>query len=82
MNKDKKMHFLVGFSIATLVGLCLHIFFNVQYGYLIGLTLAIITGAMKEYFYDYRMNKGTPEVMDFFVTTLGGLLAYLILLSL
>lgn len=82
MGKDKKMHFLIGFSITVLVGLCLHIFFKVQYGYLIGLIFAIVAGALKECVYDYKMNKGTPEAMDFIVTVVGGLLGYIILLKL
>lgn len=82
MNKDKKMHFLIGFSITILIGLCSHIFFKVQYGYLIGLIFAIMAGALKEYVYDYKMNKGTPEAMDFIATVVGGLFAYLFLLKL
>jgi len=82
MNKDKKMHFLSGFSITILVGLFLHIFLHWRYGYLIGFSTAIIFGATKEYIFDYKMKKGTPEWMDFFATVLGGLLGYFIVLNL
>ena len=38
--------------------------------------IATIVGAFKEYVYDYRWKKGTPEHMDFIVTVLGGILAF------
>ena len=41
-----------------------------------------MAGALKEYAYDYKMNIGTPEAMDFIVTVVGGLLGYIILLKL
>ena len=76
MAKDKRMHFLAGFSITTLSGLFLLIFLDFSWGHWVGLVLATIVGAFKEYVYDYRWKKGTPEHMDFIVTVLGGILAF------
>lgn len=76
MPKDKLQHFLAGFSIATLVGLT---FLSWKYGVLLGLLVAVIAGALKEYVYDYKMKRGTPEWLDFITTALGGLLSFLIM---
>jgi hypothetical protein len=79
LKLDKKMHLLSGFSITVLVGLLLKVFLSFSWGYIIGLTTAIVFGAFKEYVYDYKLKRGTPEVKDFLFTILGGFIAYTIL---
>jgi hypothetical protein len=67
MNKipvDKLLHFLVGIAIAAIL---------YPFGYQVALIVVIVAALGKELWDDYG-KKGTPEVMDFLVTVLGGLL--------
>ena len=80
MAKDKRMHFIAGFSITALSDLFLLIFLGLSWGHWVGFTLTIIAGAFKEYVYDYKWKKGTPEHADFLVTILGGVLAFILMI--
>ncbi len=79
MAKDKRMHFIAGFSITALSGLLPLIFLGLSWGHWAGLALATIIGAFKEYVYDYKWKKGTSEHADFLVTVLGGVLAFILM---
>lgn len=63
-QKDKKLHLAAGFGIAFLLS-----FFSP----LFGIIAAITAGAGKKV-YDKVSKKGTPELLDFIFTVLGGLI--------
>ena len=75
---DKWQHFLAGAGIAICASIALEAA-NVTHAHEIGLVIAIAVGAGKEVVHDWIMGRGTPEVLDFLCTALGGILAYLIL---
>lgn len=56
MPQDKIKHFVGGAII----------------GFVLGLPAAVAIGAAKEIVYDKLMKKGTPELLDFFATAIGG----------
>ena len=72
-KKDKKQHLLAGLALSLLAGL---LFCPIG-----GLMAAVIVGLGKEVVWDGFLRRGTPEVMDFVATALGGLVAYLILIA-
>lgn len=66
---DKKLHIIVGFLI-SLLGY--YLFTSL----LAGFVLAALAGMLKEVI-DKITGKGTPELMDFIATIIGGLLVIL-----
>ncbi len=68
-KQDKLKHLLAGIGISLV--------FSVQFSPLIGLIAAAIVGALKEIIWDWLLEKGTPEFMDFLATALGGAIAYM-----
>jgi uncharacterized protein (DUF697 family) len=70
-KQDKLKHLLVGIGISLV--------FGVQFSPLIGLIAAAIVGALKEIIWDWLLKKGTPELLDFVATVLGGVLGAVIL---
>ena len=71
MKQDKLKHLLAGIGISLV--------FSVQFSPLIGLITAPIVGALKEIIWDWLLEKGTPEFMDFLATALGGAIAYMVI---
>lgn len=69
MQRDKLKHLLVGIGISLV--------FGVQFSPLIGLLIATIVGALKEIMWDWLLKRGTPELMDFLATALGGAISYM-----
>ncbi len=69
MKQDKLKHLLAGIGISLV--------FSVQFSPLIGLIAATIIGALKEIIWDWLLKKGTPELLDFLATALGGAIAYM-----
>jgi hypothetical protein len=72
MQRDKKLHMIVGFIISLSA-----IFIPAMWA----LFAVIVIGAFKE-IYDKLSGKGTPEVLDFVATVAGGLpviMAYLMM---
>lgn len=63
-QKDKKLHLAAGFGIAFLLSFLSPLF---------GFIAAVTAGAGKEV-YDKLSKKGTPELLDFVFTVLGGLI--------
>jgi len=61
---DKLLHFLVGIAIAAIL---------YPFGYKLTLIVLVFIALAKELWDDHN-NQGTPEVMDFLVTVLGGVL--------
>lgn len=78
MAKDKKMHLLAGFSIATLIGLGGFLLPYTKLWQALGLIAAVAIGAWKEW-RDWRTGKGKPEWLDFWATCLGGVIGYLVI---
>ena len=70
-KQDKLKHLLAGIGISLV--------FGVQFLPLIGLITAAIVGALKEIIWDWLLKKGTPELLDFAATVLGGVLGAVIL---
>jgi hypothetical protein len=64
LQRDKILHFIAGFIIGVFGG----VFLAPSYG----LMLAIFIGALKELF--DSMGYGTPDVLDFFATVMGGVI--------
>ena len=64
MPKDKQKHLLAGLVLSILAGLFVYP--------LIGLATAAVVGALKEIIWDWLLKKGTPELLDFVATVLGG----------
>ena len=71
MPKDKKLHILAGLALSLVAGLLICP--------LIGLAAAAVVGALKEIIWDWLLKKGTPELLDFVATVLGGVLGAVIL---
>ncbi len=69
--KDKAMHFCAGLALSILAGLFAYPMF--------GLLIAAAVGALKEIVWDWLLKKGTPELLDFVATVLGGVLGTVIL---
>ena len=69
--KDKVMHFCAGLALSMLAGLLYTPFW--------GLATAAVVGALKEIIWDWLLKKGTPELLDFAATVLGGALGAVIL---
>ena len=64
ISKDKQKHLLAGLALSILAGLL--------FCPLIGLATAAVIGAFKEIVWDWLLKKGTPELLDFLATCLGG----------
>jgi hypothetical protein len=71
MSFDKQKHLLAGLALSILAGLLICP--------LIGLAAAAVIGALKEIIWDWLLKKGTPELLDFVATVLGGVLGAVIL---
>ena len=71
MDKDKLKHLLAGLAIAIMAGLFVYP--------LIGLATTAVIGVLKEIIWDWLLKKGTPELLDFVATVLGGVLGAVIL---
>lgn len=71
MPQDKQKHLLAGLALSILAGLFVYP--------LIGLATAAVVGALKEIIWDWLLKKGTPELLDFVATVLGGVLGAVIL---
>ena len=69
--KDKKLHLLAGLALSLVAGLL--------FCPLIGLAAAAVIGAFKEIVWDWLLEKGTPEFLDFVATVAGGVLGAVIL---
>lgn len=63
-QSDKRKHFIAGFIISLIIGIC------VPYA---GILFAVIAGIIKEI--RDKMGYGTPELLDFVFTVLGGIIA-------
>lgn len=72
MPKDKKLHLLAGLALSLVAGLL----FTPKWG----LVVAAVIGVLKEVVWDWLLKKGTPEVLDFVATVVGGFVGYLVLL--
>ena len=70
-QKDKKLHILAGLALSLVAGLL--------FCPLIGLAAAAVIGAFKEIVWDWLLEKGTPEFLDFVATVAGGVLGAVIL---
>ena len=75
MALDKLLHFAVGWMIGSCT---IFVFIGSPYAMVISIALAALAGLWKE-LWD-KMGNGTPDVMDFVVTTLGGTVASIIFL--
>lgn len=64
IQRDKTKHLLAGLALSILAGL--------SFCPLIGLATAAVVGALKEIVWDWLLKKGTPELLDFLATCLGG----------
>jgi len=74
-KQDKLLHFVAGCFIYFILSLLfINRYENIDY--LILLAVALIA-FLKEVVWDGIMKKGTPEALDFFMTTSGGLFLYL-----
>ena len=71
MQKDKLKHAIAGVALSIVAGLFVYP--------LIGLATAAVVGALKEIIWDWLLKKGTPELLDFAATVLGGALGAVIL---
>ncbi len=69
--KDKQKHFLAGLALSLLAGLL--------FCPIVGLATAAVVGALKEIIWDWLLKKGTPELLDFVATVLGGALGAVML---
>ena len=76
MARDKKLHFIAGFIIA-LIGSLIFKGFDPFYP-LLGFLLGVIAGAAKELIWDYTLDKGTPEMQDFFATAGGSIVGAIV----
>lgn len=68
---DKIKHFLVGLSVSLVAG--------IWYTPGLGLTCAALSGIWKEVVWDRLLKKGTPELLDFVATMVGGVVGYALL---
>ncbi len=68
---DKLTHFLMGVSIS--------LFFGLLISSMAGLIFACLGGAAKELIWDKWLKKGTPELLDFISTALGGFVIAILL---
>lgn len=73
-NPDKKTHFKVGACITLTASIILGLFMPPLPAILIGVILAAIAGVYKEV-KDLVTGTGTPEMLDFAFTALGGIVA-------
>jgi hypothetical protein len=71
LQKDKLKHAIAGVALSIVAGLFVYP--------LIGLATAAVVGALKEIIWDWLLKKGTPELLDFVATVLGGALGAVIL---
>ena len=71
LQKDKLKHAIAGVALFIVAGLFVYP--------LIGLATAAVVGALKEIIWDWLLKKGTPELLDFVATVLGGVLGAVIL---
>lgn len=69
---DKTKHALVGFAIAFVFTAILAFFINPSYALLIGWGIAGLAGVVKDVVWDKWLGKGTFELLDIWVTILGG----------
>ena len=74
IKKDKLLHFIAG----TYIFMLSAIFVNLW----VALLIVVVIGALKELVYDKALKKGTPEVLDFLFTFLGGMFTFLIFIAL
>ena len=73
-NPDKKTHFIVGACITLSASVILGLFMPALPAILIGIILAAIAGVYKEV-KDLVTGTGTPEMLDFAFTAIGGIVA-------
>ncbi len=71
MPRDKKLHIYAGLALSLVAGL----FVSPHWGLIVAATV----GALKEIIWDWLLKKGTPELLDFVATVLGGVLGAVIL---
>lgn len=84
---DKQKHFCAGLAIAILAGPLIYLLVSFRWPEiavfltipLTGVIIATVVGAIKELIWDWILKKGTPELLDFLATTIGGTVGYLIL---
>lgn len=70
-KKDKLLH-LIG-------GVYLYLFLALLINSSIACGIVIIVGVMKELIWDRLLRKGTPEVMDTFMTSLGAITTHFLI---
>lgn len=74
-KKDKWLHFFSGMLITLVVGVLLSIgdggFTHVIRGILVGTITGVFAGITKEVVWDWGLKKGTPDLVDLWVTFLG-----------
>lgn len=59
---DKLLHFTMGVLLALVFGL----------------PVALVVGVAKEVIWDWKLKRGTPEVLDIVATALGAIIVYLL----
>ena len=74
-KQDKLLHFMAGCFIYFFLSLLfINRYENIDYLIVLAVTAIAL---LKEVVWDGMMKKGTPEPLDFFMTTSGGLFLYL-----
>ena len=91
MQKDKLKHAIAGVALSIVAGLFLCLVAGlIPWTWLqvviagvgaagFGFLVAAVVGAAKEIVWDWLLKKGTPELLDFVATVLGGVLGAVIL---
>ena len=91
MQKDKLKHAIAGVALSIVAGLFLCLVAGlIPWTWLqvviagvgaagFGFLVAAVVGAAKEIIWDWLLKKGTPELLDFVATVLGGALGAVIL---
>ncbi len=91
MQKDKLKHAIAGVALSIVAGLFLCLVAGlIPWTWLqvviagvgaagFGFLVAAVVGAAKEIIWDWLLKKGTPELLDFVATVLGGVLGAVIL---
>jgi len=91
LQKDKLKHAIAGVALSIVAGLFLCLVAGlIPWTWLqvviagvgaagFGFLVAAVVGAAKEIVWDWLLKKGTPELLDFVATVLGGVLGAVIL---
>ena len=79
MRRDLVQHFIGGALIAAMVALAFSRDLDVLTSALVGLTVAVLVGVLKEAVWDNWLKKGTDDKYDVIATALGGAFGALVL---